>query len=106
MYTLEEFLQNKTWNPTIEDGPDGRKVLFLRLQMKPGTTVDHLRITLDGFDLRVEVNNSVTTAVAGQISKDILRSILIPLMGVFQVNKVIIKSLSFQHVTSINCDRF
>ena len=61
MFTLEEFLQNKTWNPTIVDGADGKKILCMRLQMKPGTKLDQLKITLNGFDLRIEVNNKAST---------------------------------------------
>ncbi|CAF1181390.1 unnamed protein product [Rotaria sordida] len=60
-YTLEEFLQNKTWNPSLVDGPDGKKVLYMRLQMKPGTTLDQMKISLNGYDLRIEVNNKVST---------------------------------------------
>ncbi|CAF1095981.1 unnamed protein product [Rotaria sordida] len=60
-YTLEEFLQNKTWNPSLVDGPDGKKILYMRLQMKPGTTLDQMKISLNGYDLRIEVNNKVST---------------------------------------------
>lgn len=59
MYTLEEFLQNKTWNPSLIDGPDGKKILYMRLQMKPGTTLDQMKISLNGFDLRIEVNKKL-----------------------------------------------
>lgn len=55
--TLEEFLQNKTWNPSILDGLNGKKMLHMRLEMKPGTTADQLKITLNGHDLRVAVQN-------------------------------------------------
>ena len=61
MFTLEEFLQNKTWNPTIVDGADGKKILYMRLQMKPGTKLDQMKISLNGFDLRIEVNNKAST---------------------------------------------
>ena len=54
MYTLEEFLQNKTWNPSLVDGPGGKKTLHMRLQMKPGTKLDQIKISLNGHDLRVE----------------------------------------------------
>ncbi|UJR08338.1 hypothetical protein I4U23_012609 [Adineta vaga] len=60
LYTLEEFLQNKTWNPSLVDGPDGKKTLYMRLQMKPGTTLDQMKISLNGYDLRVDVNNKVS----------------------------------------------
>lgn len=59
MYTLEEFLQNKTWNPSLIDGPDGKKILYMCLQMKPGTTLDQMKISLNGFDLRIEVNKKL-----------------------------------------------
>ncbi|CAF5126444.1 unnamed protein product, partial [Rotaria sp. Silwood1] len=60
-FTLEEFLQNKTWNPSLVDGLDGKKILYMRLQMKPGTTLDQMKISLNGYDLRIEVNNKVST---------------------------------------------
>ncbi|CAF2511443.1 unnamed protein product [Rotaria sp. Silwood2] len=60
-YTLEEFLQNKTWNPSLVDGPDGKKILYMRLQMKSGTTLDQMKISLNGYDLRIEVNNKIST---------------------------------------------
>ncbi len=58
MYNLEQFLQNTTWNPTLEDaGEAGKKLLHMRLQVKPGTTLDTLNITLNGYDLRVNFAN-------------------------------------------------
>ncbi|CAF1434006.1 unnamed protein product [Rotaria sp. Silwood1] len=58
MFTLEQFLQNKTWNPTLEDaGEPGKKILHMRLQVKPGTTLDNLNITRNGHDFRVNFEN-------------------------------------------------
>ena len=58
MYTLEQFLQNTTWNPALEDaGEAGKKILHMRLQVKPGTTVENLNIALNGHDLRVNFEN-------------------------------------------------
>lgn len=69
MYTLEEFLQNKTWNPSLVDGSGGKKTLYMRLQMKPGTTLDQMKISLNGYDLRVEVDNKKSTDGGRQMSK-------------------------------------
>jgi len=69
MYTLEEFLQNKTWNPSLVDACDGKKILYMRLQMKPGTKSDQMKISLNGHDLRVEVDNKVSTECGQQISE-------------------------------------
>jgi hypothetical protein len=58
MYTLEQFLQNTTWNPILEDaGEPGKKILHMRLQVKPGTTANNLNITLNGHDLRINFEN-------------------------------------------------
>ena len=58
MFTLEQFLQNTTWNPTLDDaGEAGKKILHMRLQVKPGTTPENLNITLNGHDLRVNFEN-------------------------------------------------
>lgn len=70
LYTLEEFLQNKTWNPSLVDGPDGKKILRMRLQMKPGTTLDQMKISLNGHDLRVDVNNKVSADGGRHMSKN------------------------------------
>ena len=69
MYTLEEFLQNKTWNPSLSDGPDGKKILNMRLQMKPGTTSDQLKISLNGHDLRVEFDSKASNEGGRQMSE-------------------------------------
>ena len=71
MFTLEEFLQNKTWNPSIMSGPDGKKILHMRLQMKPGTTANQLRITLNGHDLRVGVENKASDRTGQTMSMHI-----------------------------------
>jgi HSP20 family molecular chaperone IbpA len=68
MYTFEEFLQNKTWNPSLIDGSDGKKILHMRLQMKPGVTSDLMKVSLNGHDLRVEVDNKVSSDGGRQIS--------------------------------------
>lgn len=58
MFTLEQFLQNTTWNPRLEDaGEAGKKILHMRLQVKPGTTKDNLTIKLNGHDLRIDFEN-------------------------------------------------
>lgn len=58
MFTLEQFLQNTTWNPTLEDaGEAGKKILHMRLQVKPGTTANNLDIKLNGHDLRINFEN-------------------------------------------------
>lgn len=58
MFTLEQFLQNTTWNPTLDDaGEAGKKILHMRLQVKPGTTPEKLNITLNGHDLRINFEN-------------------------------------------------
>jgi hypothetical protein len=72
MYTLEEFLQNKTWNPSLGDGPNGKKILHMRLQMKPGTTLDQVKISLNGYDLRVEFYNKVSSECGRQMSEHCL----------------------------------
>ncbi|CAF0722773.1 unnamed protein product [Adineta steineri] len=59
--TLEEFLQNRTWNPTIIDGSHGKKILSMCLQMRPGTTPESIRVTLNGYDLRIELDNKLAT---------------------------------------------
>lgn len=69
MFTLEEFLQNKTWNPSLVDGPNGKKIIYMRLQMKPGTKADQIKSSLNGYDFRVEVDNKVTTDGGLQASK-------------------------------------
>ncbi len=58
MFTLEQFLQNTTWNPTLDDADEqGKKILHMRLQVKPDSTPDNLTITLSGHDLRVNFEN-------------------------------------------------
>jgi hypothetical protein len=58
MYTLDQFLQNTTWNPRLEDANEaGKKILHMRLQVKPGTTKDNLKINLNGYDLRIDFEN-------------------------------------------------
>ena len=72
MLTMEEFLQNKTWNPSLVDGPNGKKILHMRLQMKPGTTSDQMKISLNGHDLRVELNNKGSSENGRNMSKSSL----------------------------------
>ena len=65
MFSLDEFLQNKTWNPTIVDGMNGKKTLYMRLPLKPGTTPNQIKIVLNGYDLRVAVENgSMSTTMS------------------------------------------
>jgi hypothetical protein len=77
MYTLEEFLQNKTWNPSIIDGINGKKILSMRLSIPPGTTANQIKIILNGFDLRVEVENKPSADVGRVISMYIFIKIFI-----------------------------
>ena len=68
--TLEEFLENKTWNPTLIDaGEPKKKILQMRLQMKPGTTLEQMKISVNGHDLRVEVNNKISGDTGRALSK-------------------------------------
>jgi len=75
MYTLEEFLQNKTWNPSLTDATGGKKILHMRLQMKPGTKSDQIKISLNGYDLRVEVDNKASTEGGRQMSERSYRQV-------------------------------
>jgi len=77
MYTLEEFLQNKTWNPSLVDGPNGKKILYMRLQTKPGTTLENMKISLNGYDLRVDFSNKVSSESGRYMSKYFSRWIFI-----------------------------
>ena len=61
MYTLEEFLQNKMWNPSIGDSSNGKKVLYMYLRMKPDITLDKIKISLNGHELCMEIDNRVST---------------------------------------------
>ncbi|CAF0863725.1 unnamed protein product [Rotaria sordida] len=74
-YTLEEFLQNKTWNPSLVDGRGGKKILYMRLQMKPGTKLDQMKISLNGYDLRIEVDNKVSIDGIHYISEHSYRQV-------------------------------
>ena len=76
--SLEEFLQNKTWNPSLVDGSNGKKILHMRLQMKPGTTSDQMKISLNGHDLRVEENNKVSSESGRYTSKSSTAIHLVP----------------------------
>ncbi len=69
MFTLEEFLQNKTWNPSIIDGTNGKKILYMRLPIKSGTPANQIKITLNGYDLRVEVGNNPSANIGGSTSR-------------------------------------
>jgi hypothetical protein len=73
MFTLEEFLQNKNWNPSLIDGPNGKKILYMRLQMKPGTTLDKIKISLNGYDFRVEVDKKVSSEGGPRMSEYFLK---------------------------------
>lgn len=98
MYTLEEFLQNKTWNPSLIDGPDGKKILYMRLQMKPGTTLDQMKISLNGYDLRVEVDNKVSTDTGRYMSEHSYRQVtLFPTCDVDQL-KTEFKDDGYLHI--------
>jgi hypothetical protein len=41
----------------------------MRLQMKSGTTLDQMKILLNGFDLRVEVDYKTSTECGRQMSE-------------------------------------
>ena len=56
-------------NPSLVDGSDGKKILQMRLQMKPGTTSDQMKISLNGYDLRIEVDNKVSSDSGRVMSK-------------------------------------
>lgn len=87
MFSLDEFLQNKTWNPSIIDGTNGKKILHMRLLLKPGTTPNQIKILLNGYDLRVEIED-------GSISKSISYSIFI-----FQFSLLFLDAHSYRQVT-------
>jgi HSP20 family molecular chaperone IbpA len=98
MYTLEEFLQNKTWNPSLVDGSDGKKILYMRLQMKPGTTLDQMKISLNGYDFRVEVDNKTSSEGGRQMSEHSYRQVtLFPTCEVDHL-KTELKSDGFLHI--------
>lgn len=98
MYTLEEFLQNKTWNPSLSDGPNGKKILNMRLQMKPGTTSEQLKISLNGYDLRVEYDNKASSEGGRQMSEHSYRQVtLFPTCDVSQL-KTELKDDGYLHI--------
>jgi HSP20 family molecular chaperone IbpA len=98
MYTLEEFLQNKTWNPSLVDGSDGKKILYMRLQMKPGTTLNQMKISLNGYDLRVEVDNKTSSECGRQMSEHSYRQVtLFPTCEVDHL-KTELKDDGFLHI--------
>ncbi|CAF1095697.1 unnamed protein product [Didymodactylos carnosus] len=70
MFTLEEFLENKTWNPRIIDGENGEKILYMRLEIKAGIKPEQVQITLKDRDLRVEIGNKATTDTTGRYSNE------------------------------------
>jgi hypothetical protein len=45
----------------------------MRLQMKQGTRSDQMKISLNGYDLRVEYNNKVTSECGRQMSEHFLQ---------------------------------
>ena len=51
------------------DNYDGKKILYMRLEMGPGITVDQFRITLSGHDLRVEMLDKSTAGAGGHSGK-------------------------------------
>ncbi|CAF1104993.1 unnamed protein product [Adineta steineri] len=98
MFTLEEFLQNKTWNPSLVDGPDGKKILYMRLQMKPGTKLDQMKISLNGHDLRVDVNNKIDADGGRHMSEHSYRQVtLFPTCEVDHL-KTELKDDGFLHI--------
>jgi hypothetical protein len=98
MYTLEEFLQNKTWNPSIIDGTNGKKILSMRLSIPPGTTANQIKIILNGFDLRVEVENKPSADVGRVINEHNYRQVtLFPTCEVAQL-KTELKDDGFLHI--------
>ncbi|CAF0724881.1 unnamed protein product [Rotaria sordida] len=97
-FTLEEFLQNKTWNPSIIDGANGKKILHMRLEMKPGTKSDQLKITLNGHNLRVDVENKVLSSTGQHMNEQSYRQInLFPTCEVDQL-KTELQSDGFLHI--------
>lgn len=58
MVSLQEFLNNTTWNPILDEHEEPtKKVLHLRIRVKADSTVDNLKVTLCGHDLRVDFEN-------------------------------------------------
>lgn len=46
----------------------------MRLQLKPGTTFDQMKISLNGYDLRVDINNKVSMDSGRYMSKYFLKT--------------------------------
>lgn len=98
LFTLEEFLQNKVWNPSIVNDSNGKQILQMRLEMKPGTRAEQLRITLNGYELRVEANHQVKTDTGGYLTEQSYRQItLFPTCDVHQLTTVL-KPDGFLHI--------
>lgn len=51
------------------DNYDGKKILYMRLEIGQGITVDQFRITLSGHDLRVEMLGNAPDASSSKYSK-------------------------------------
>ena len=75
MFTLDQFLENTTWNPTLDDaGVPGKKILHMRLQVKPGITAEKMKIDLNGHDLRINFENKGQVLCRNQATIDTDRS--------------------------------
>ncbi|CAF0993297.1 unnamed protein product [Rotaria sp. Silwood1] len=98
MFTLEEFLQNKTWNPSIIDGANGKKILYMRLETKPGTKADQLKVTLNGHNLRVDIENKILTSTGQAMTEQSYRQVtLFPTCEIDHL-KTEFKSDGFLHI--------
>ncbi|CAF2972202.1 unnamed protein product [Rotaria sp. Silwood2] len=98
MFTLEEFLQNKTWNPSIVNGGNGKEILHMRLEMKPGTKADQIKVTLNGHNLRVNIENKILTSTGQFMTEQSYRQVnLFPSCEVDQL-KTELKSDGFLHI--------
>ncbi|CAM4911825.1 unnamed protein product [Rotaria socialis] len=97
-YTLEEFLQNKIWNPSLVDGSDGKKILHMRLQMKSDATLNQIKISRNAYDLRVEFNNKISTEDRQFMTEDSYRQVtLLPMCEIDQL-KTELKDDGFLHI--------
>jgi hypothetical protein len=68
MMSMEEFMSNKTWNPSMSS--DGR-LLQMRLEFNCQPTIvrgDQLKMTLNGYDFRVETTDQQGCSAYRQVT--------------------------------------
>ena len=68
MMSMEEFMSNKTWNPSVSD--DGR-LLQMRLEFNSQPAIvkgDQLKLTLNGSDFRVETTDQQGCSAYRQVT--------------------------------------